>query len=66
MLQTVNMVLGNEMAPWEDESAGAAVLKPLGYFKKPVLALLSRDPKDRPTMQEFRLACQRVLANSIT
>jgi hypothetical protein len=66
LLQTVAMILGEEQAPWEDETTAGSLLKPLGYFRKPVLALLSRNPLERPTMEEFRLGCRRVLVNSTT
>jgi hypothetical protein len=64
-LQIVAMILGSEMAPWEHPMTAAAMLRPLGHFKGPVLAMLERDPRNRPSMLQFKQACQRVLAQSM-
>ena len=64
LLQTIAMVLGTEEAPWEAPATSAALLNKLGYFKKPVLALLDRNPAERPTMAEFLQACRRVLSHT--
>jgi hypothetical protein len=58
------MILGEEPAPWEHPATINAMLRPLGYFRDPVLALLDRNSNNRPTMPQFILACRRVLTHS--
>ena len=55
---------GGREAPWEAPATAPALLKKLGYFRKPVLALLDRDPLERPSMAEFHQACRHVLAHT--
>ena len=64
LLQTIAMMLGEEEAPWEAPATAPALLKKLGYFRKPVLALLDREPIERPSMAEFHQACRRVLSHT--
>jgi hypothetical protein len=47
--------------PWEGESLTAVNRSRLGVFRGVVLMLLSRDPADRPSMEQFCKTCDRVL-----
>lgn len=49
--------------PWEG-TMSPAVRRQLGVFRDSVLQLLARDPEQRPSMEEFCLSCDRVLAGS--
>lgn len=63
-VQTIEMILGETPAPWEDPQTGRALLRPLGIFKTGVLGLLARDPAQRSTVHKFQQACMRSLANT--
>ena len=49
--------------PWEGDLT-PAVRRQLGIFRGSVLQLLARDPAQRPSMEEFCMSCDRVLAGS--
>lgn len=49
--------------PWEG-TLPPAVRKQLGIFKNHVLQLLARDASQRPSMDDFCMACDRALAGS--
>lgn len=51
--------------PWEGAMA-PEVRRQLGIFKDSVLQLLARKPESRPSMEEFCVTCDRVLAGSTT
>lgn len=51
--------------PW-DGSLSPAVRRQLGIFRESVLALLARDPGKRPSMEQFCVSCDRVLAGSVS
>ena len=65
-MQTIEMILGDMPAPWEDPATSRAMLRPLGIFKVGVLRLLERDPSKRSTIHQFQQACRRSLAHSTT
>lgn len=50
--------------PWEAGALSAADRRNLGVFKKSITALLSRDPEQRPSMEQFCELCNKVLAGS--
>ena len=64
VLQTIDMILGDTAALWEDGEAARLLLRPLGVFKPAVLGLLHRDPVQRSTMQKFLQASRKCLANT--
>lgn len=49
--------------PWEG-TLSPVVRRQLGIFRASVLQLLSRNPSERPSMAEFCVSCDRVLAGS--
>jgi hypothetical protein len=58
------MILGEQLAPWEDADTAQALLKPLGIFKKAVLGLLKRNPQQRTTIPQFQKSCRHVLSHA--
>ena len=50
--------------PWEDACMTSTNRKRLGAFRNPIVALLSRDPSQRPSLAHFCATCHRVLAGS--
>lgn len=64
MLQTIDMILGNKEAPWEDAATSRALLKPLGIFKSGVMGLVARDPEQRSSIFQFQQSCRRSLSNT--
>jgi hypothetical protein len=58
------MITGIKSAPWEENSGENDIVKKLGYMREPVLAMLHRDPKLRPSMAEFHKACLRLLCST--
>jgi hypothetical protein len=63
-LQVVAQLLGAEPLPWEQMSSDER--KQLGAFRKPVIALLNRDPSMRPSMPKFISDCNSIFATSAT
>ena len=63
-MQTIEMILGDRHAPWEDPETARELLRPLGIFKTGVLRLIDRDPAQRSTIPMFRQTCMRSLANT--
>eukprot|EP00892_Ulva_mutabilis_P002846 jgi/Ulvmu1/12562/UM091_0003.1 len=59
---------GSRELPWEGARLRAqpAVRKRLGVFKKPVLALLHRDPGHRASMADFCAACDNLFSSPTT
>lgn len=58
---------GEKRLPWEDGTDEAAErLEKLGVFKGAVMQLLNRDPQQRPSMQRFYDACNRVFSSRTT
>lgn len=55
-------LLGDEPLPWEGERLTQDVLDKLIVFKDGVLALLSREPAARPSMQDFATSCEAIFA----
>ena len=49
--------------PWEG-TLPPALRRQLGIFKTHVLQLLARDASQRPSMDDFCMACDRALAGS--
>ena len=54
LLQTIDIILGKRMAPWEDPVTSRALLRPLGIFKQHVLDLVPRDPAQRSSLHRFK------------
>ena len=52
--------------PWEDACMTATNRRNLGVFRGILMALLSRDPAERPSMEKFCESCDRVLASTTT
>lgn len=50
--------------PWEHPKTAPAFLRKLGHFQGPVLKCLNRNPLMRPSMAEFKRACNMVICNS--
>lgn len=65
MMQAMDRIEGvNCMKlPWEGALL-PTVRRQLGVFKDSVLKLLARDPAERPSMEQFCISCDRVLAGS--
>ena len=63
-MQTIEMILGDRLAPWEDPETARELLRPLGIFKTGVLRLIDRDPAQRSSIPMFQQACLRSLANT--
>lgn len=63
-VQAVDMITGEQMAPWENPKKARALLRPLGIFKSGVLGLIHRDPTKRSTVHKFQQACLRALSNT--
>lgn len=57
------MLLGEDKLPWEGELRDDVEAK-LGPFKKAVLRLLLRDPKERASMESFHAACSSLFSAS--
>ena len=55
-----------QQLPWEDACMTATDRKNLGFFRSSLMALLSRDPARRPSMDKFCESCDRVLAGTTT
>lgn len=58
------MILGVRQLPWEKPDQQHEYMRPLGIFKLAVLKLLARNPSRRSTVNQFQLACKRVMANN--
>lgn len=63
-VQIVDMISGKVKAPWEDPETAPSLMKPLGIFKKAVLALLARDPSKRMSLRDFKEECSRALVRT--
>lgn len=51
--------------PWEG-ALSPAVRTQLGIFRSIVLRLLARNPAERPSLEDFCVSCDRVLAGTTT
>ena len=60
-VQTMEMILGEQPAPWEAGESARTIARRLGHLREAVLAALRRDPAQRPSMLEFKQACHSVL-----
>lgn len=49
--------------PWEG-TLSPKLRRRLGIFRDVLLHLLARDPEQRPSMKQFCVSCDRVLAGS--
>jgi hypothetical protein len=67
-MQLEEQILGNNGAklPWEQGGARPDMVPALGVFSDPVLALLHRDPEQRPSMDSFCGMCNRLLCSVST
>ena len=57
----MDKIAGVQPLPWEDPETAPSLLRRFGHFKMAVMSLLQRDPADRPSMEDFRKQCNRVL-----
>jgi hypothetical protein len=58
--------LNGKELPWEGARLTPTARRQLGIFKNSVMQLLSRDPAERPSMEQFCVTCNSVLAGSTT
>ena len=67
-MQVENQIMGSNGSklPWEDGGARPDMVPALGVFKEPVLALLNRNPAQRPSMDSFCGMCNRLLCSIST
>ena len=65
MMDRIEGMKGHTL-PWDDACMTATNWRRLGVFRNSVVALLSRDPSQRPSMERFCETCNRVLAGSTT
>jgi hypothetical protein len=56
--------LGGAHLPWEEGGSNPGILEALGVLREPVLALVRRDPQERPTMAEFCRLCNVLISVS--
>lgn len=67
LLQVMAQLAGEKRLPWEEGTEEATErLEKLGVFKGAVMQLLNRDPQQRPSMQRFYDACNRVFSSRTT
>ena len=64
-MDRIEGVNGQEL-PWEGACMTPANKRRLGVFRNSLMALLARDPSQRPSMSKFCATCNRVLAGSTT
>lgn len=55
--------VNGEMLPWEGERLTKQINRNLRLFKGTLLQLLSRDPRERPSMSQFYRSCARILGD---
>ena len=58
--------LHGQQLPWEDACMTATNRRKLRVHRSNLMALLSRDPARRPSMEKFCESCDRVLAGTTT
>lgn len=58
--------LKSRTLPWEDACMTATNLRRLGVLHSSLMALLPRNPSQRPSMEQFCETCTIVLAGSTT
>lgn len=65
MLQVMDRIEGRNglQLPWEG-TLPPTVRRKLGIFRNSIMHLLDRDPSQRPSMADFCMSCDRVLAGS--
>lgn len=65
-VQVMAQLLAEQELPWEGQRLRSrpAVRKRLGVFKKPVLALLHRNPAQRSSMHDFCAACDSLFSST--
>ena len=65
-LQVMDRIEGRQdgTLPWEDACMTATYSRRLGVFRNSLMALVSRDPSQRPSLAHFCATCHRVLAGS--
>lgn len=61
-----DQLTGKALLPWEAGRMSAATRRQLGIFRKPVLALLQRDPALRASVQDFCDACFALVSSNTT
>ena len=68
VMQVMDRIEGmhGQQLPWEDACMTATNRRKLGVFRSILMALLSRDPAQRPSMERFCESCDRVLAGTTT
>ena len=58
--------LNGKQLPWEGSQLTPKNRRKLGIVRGSLMALLTRDPSQRPSMAQFCDSCDRVLAGSTT
>ena len=66
MLQVMDRIQGlNGLElPWDANVLSAQDQRRMGVFTASITALLSKDPSQRPSMEQFCESCNKVLAGS--
>ena len=66
-MQVSLQLRGQQELPWEGERLRSRpdLRKRLGVFKRPVLALLHRDPVKRASMIDFCTACDTLFSSAL-
>lgn len=59
-MQIIAQLKGNAELPWEGERANPETLRKLRTLRRPVMALLERDPSLRPSLMRFCDQCDDI------
>ena len=59
-MQIISQLKGEAELPWEGDRAKPDVMRKLRTLRRPVMALLDRDPTNRPTMMKFCDQCDDI------
>jgi hypothetical protein len=66
-VQVMAQIAGEKRLPWEQQGELASErMEALGVFKGAILQLLNRDPQQRPSMQRFYDAANRIFSSRTT
>jgi hypothetical protein len=60
LVQIIAQLKGEAELPWEGERANPEVMRKLRTLRRPIMALLERDPAMRPTMLKFCDLCDDI------
>jgi hypothetical protein len=53
----VAQIVGEQPLPWEDTAMARQLLHTAGHYCDPILTLLRRDPRERPSINAFLSHC---------